>query len=185
MALVAGMDRALAEAVPTAVEARELHRAGKLNELIERNMRLALFMAKRYAKFYEPEELEGAAFEILVKAAHSYDPDSPVAFSTWAAMQLRLRLHNLVKRDGRVQHIHVELQDAWLEGEPEADRHMEVGAYIGYAQKAGRLTARQAQVLWCILVVGTNLPDAAGLVGIHVKTVELDIREAVKSLEGQ
>lgn len=55
------------------------------NRLIEGNMRLALFIAKRFAGKMDDEELVCISMVGLVKAANAFNPDKGVKFNTFAS----------------------------------------------------------------------------------------------------
>lgn len=55
------------------------------NRLIEGNMRLALFIAKRFAGKIDDEELVCISMVGLVKAANAFNPDKGVKFDTFAS----------------------------------------------------------------------------------------------------
>lgn len=55
------------------------------NRLIEGNMRLALFIAKRFAGQMDDEELVCISMVGLAKSANTFNPDKDIKFSTYAS----------------------------------------------------------------------------------------------------
>lgn len=66
--------------------------------LIEGNMRLALFIAKRFAGKMDDDDLVGVSMFGLVKAARAFDPNKGVKFNTFASHVIQNEILHALRR---------------------------------------------------------------------------------------
>lgn len=106
---VVGMQAAMESPALSHEEAQELfsrYQDGDeeaLRTLVVGNLRLAGYMAALFLRAGERvgvprEDLFSKAYTIMLERAPHFDPDRGLAFGTWMALQLRLRIHNFLRR---------------------------------------------------------------------------------------
>ncbi len=137
---------------PTLEEFREFRRTsdqGLRNRIVERHMRLAEYLAARFAHRGEPvDDLRQVALVALVKAVERFDPDRGVQFSTFATPTVvgELKRHFrdrgwAVRVPRRVQELHLAL------GQIAGALGQELGRVPTPAEVAERAGATEEEVL--------------------------------------
>jgi RNA polymerase sigma factor (sigma-70 family) len=167
-------------------------------QLAADNMKLAYWMANRFASQYgvDPQEAEAQALAALTAAANAYDPSRGTKFSSAAGAYIRNALRRLVKptqgqRLGRVdldapfgeEDDDASMHDVVLGSGPDVDVERE-DVFSKVQQELASLPSEERELLsrW---IAGETYRDIAADSDVSFVQVGNVIRKALAKLKGQ
>lgn len=164
------------------------------NRLIEGNMRLALFIAKRFVGKMDDEELVCISMVGLVKAANAFNPDKGIKFSTYASAVIQneilfaLRKQKKTYKDVSMQtpvtikeDQECELEDAISDEKAERGLENVENAYL-IESMSKYLSDRECYVVKC-WIDGVNQIQIAHIMGISQPQVSRIQNNAFKKMK--